>query len=148
MSRLFVENTHAQYRIPLRETVKALRSVLRGEGSEYRLLNVIFINDRRSRQLNRTFLARDYTTDVLAFRLDEDSGLEGEVYVNLDRARVQARKYGVTFKNEAMRLVIHGLLHLLGYQDTTRQARLIMSRKQEDYLERISGRTGHARKNH
>lgn len=148
MAQLFVENAHAQYRIPRRETLKALRTVLRKEGSGYRLLNVVFINDRKSRQLNRKFLAHDYATDVLAFRLDEGSGLEGEVYVNLDRARIQARKYGVTFKNEVMRLVIHGLLHLLGYKDSTRRAQLIMNRKQEDYVERISDRTNHARKNH
>jgi probable rRNA maturation factor len=148
MARLCVENAHVRYRIPRRETLKALRTVLRREGSGYRLLNVVFINDRKSRQLNRKFLAHDYATDVLAFRLDEGSGLEGEVYVNLDRARIQARKYGVTFKNEVMRLVIHGLLHLLGYKDGTRRAQLIMNRKQEDYVERISDRTNHARKNH
>jgi len=148
MAGLFVENTHARHRIPRRETIKALRRVLRGEASEYRLLNVVFINDRKSRQLNREFLAHDYATDVLAFRLDEGTRLEGEVYVNLDRARVQARRYGVTFKHEVIRLVIHGLLHLLGYRDTTRQAQLRMIRRQEDYLERICGRVGHARKNH
>lgn len=147
MAQLFVENTHAQYRISRGETVRALRSVLRREGSEYQLLNIVFINDRKSRQLNRKFLAHNYATDVLAFRFGEGLRLEGEVYVNLDRAHVQARKYGVSFKNEVMRLVIHGLLHLLGYRDTTRQAQLIMSRKQEDYLERISSRIDRARKN-
>jgi rRNA maturation RNase YbeY len=148
MAQLSVENTHVRYRIPHRETVTALKSVLKAEATQYRLLNVVFINDRKSRHLNRTFLANDYATDVLAFRLDEGSKLEGEVYVNLDRARIQAREYGVSFKNEVMRLVIHGLLHLIGYRDTTERSWLRMKRKQEGYLQRISGQVENARKNH
>lgn len=148
MAQLLVENAHARYRIPRRETMKAMRSVLKGESFDYQLLNIVFIDDRKSRQLNRKFLENDCATDVLAFRLDERSKLEGEVYVNLDRARIQAREYGVSFKNEVMRLAIHGLLHLLGYSDTTQRSQLRMKRKQEDYLQRISGEVGHARKNY
>ncbi|MGA9363342.1 MAG: rRNA maturation RNase YbeY [Bacteroidota bacterium] len=148
MARLSVENTHTRYRIPRRETIEASKSVLKAESLEYRLLNIVFINDRKSRQLNRRFLGHDYATDVLAFRLDEGSKLEGEVYVNLDRARIQARKYRVSFKNEVMRLVIHGLLHLIGYRDTTERLQLRMMRKQEDYLQRILGRVENAGKNH
>jgi probable rRNA maturation factor len=148
MAQLSIENTHKKYRIPRRETIQASKSVLKAEGLEYRLLNIIFINDRRSQQLNRMFLAHDYVTDVLAFRLDGGSALEGEVYVNLDRARIQAREYGVSFKNEVMRLVVHGLLHLIGYRDTTKRLQLKMVRKQEEYLQRISGRAKNAGKNH
>jgi len=148
MRRLSVENTHTKYRIPRRETIGASKSVLKAEGLEYRLLNIVFINDRKSQHLNRMFLAHDYATDVLAFRLDEGSVLEGEVYVNLDRARIQAREYRVSFKNEVMRLVIHGLLHLIGYRDTTERSELRMRRKQEEYLQRVSGRVENAGKNH
>jgi probable rRNA maturation factor len=148
MGELFVENTHPQHRIPRKETLRAIRSVLRGEGSQYRMLNVVFINDRRSRRLNREYLSHDYATDVLAFRLDDGSLLEGEVYVNLDRARTQAREYGIGFRDETVRLVIHGLLHLLGYRDKTRRSRARMEKKQEEYHLRVSGNTGHARKNY
>jgi rRNA maturation RNase YbeY len=109
------------------------------------MLNVVFINDRVSRRLNRQYLSHNYATDVLAFRLGGGSQLEGEVYVNLDRARVQAQEYGVSFKNEIARLVIHGLLHLLGYRDTTPRMRARMNRKQEQYLLKVSGKLGHAR---
>jgi probable rRNA maturation factor len=148
MAKLSIENTHKKYRIPRRETIEASKSVLKAEGLEYRFLNIVFINDRKSQQLNRMFLAHDYATDVLAFRLDEGSELEGEVYVNLDRARIQAREYGVSFKNEVMRLVIHGLLHLIGYRDMTERLQVRMIRKQEDYLQRISGRVENAGKDH
>jgi len=139
MAQLSVENAHSRYRIPRRETMKVLKSVLRAEGLKYRVLTIVFINDRKSRYLNRRFLARDHATDVLSFRLDEGSNLEGEIYVNLDRARIQAREYGVSFKNEVMRLVIHGLLHLIGYRDSTERSRLRMTRKQEGYLQKVCG---------
>ena len=145
MAQLSIENTHKKYRIPRRETIEASKSVLREEGVQYRLLNIVFVNDRKSRQLNKIFAAHDYATDVLAFRLDEGSVLEGEVYVNLDRARIQAREYGVSFKNEVWRLVIHGLLHLIGYRDDSERYQFRMLRKQEDYLQRICGRVKNAR---
>ena len=148
MAQLIVVNANVRYKVSRKETLATLRSVLRNERSYYRWVSVVFINDKKSRQLNRMYLAHDYPTDVLAFRLDRRALLEGEVYVNLDRARGQANKYGVPFRNEVARLVIHGLLHLLGYRDTTAPSRLKMRKKEEKYLQGVSKRTEHARKNH
>lgn len=64
--------------------------------------------------MNRRFRERHAPTDVLAFDFEEEDFL-GEVYISLDRAREQAKEYGVDEKEELRRLVVHGLLHLLGY---------------------------------
>jgi probable rRNA maturation factor len=85
--------------------------------------------------MNRKFLHHDYVTDVLSFPLGAREALEGEVYVNLDRARQQAVEYGVTFTSETGRLVIHGVLHLLGYDDTTSGPRRRMKKKEDRYVE-------------
>ena len=82
-------------------------------------VNVIFVNDRQIHELNRRFLKRDRPTDVISFNCDEphvpgEPRLLGEVYVSRDRARAQAREYGVTYASELRRLVLHGLLHLVG----------------------------------
>ena len=82
-------------------------------------VNVIFVNDRRIHELNRRFLHRDRPTNVISFNCDEprlpgEPRLLGEVYVSRDRARAQAREYGVSYASELRRLVLHGLLHLLG----------------------------------
>lgn len=147
MGQILVASANGRYRISQRETLATVRSVLRKEGSGYRWVNVIFVDDAKSRRLNRTYLVHDYPTDVLAFRLDKGDKLEGELYVNLDRASVQAREYGVTFKNEVARLVIHGLLHLIGYRDNTSRSRMRMKKKEDGYLEKISKRIIHAGKN-
>jgi probable rRNA maturation factor len=93
----------------------------------------VFVDDRMSRRLNRRFLGHDRPTDVIAFPLGEESNLEGEIYVNLEKARRQARTYHVSSANETARLIIHGTLHLLGYDDRTRgKARRMKAR--EDFL--------------
>jgi probable rRNA maturation factor len=96
---------------------------------------VVYVDSRRCRALNRKFLRHDYVTDVLSFPLgDTGQGVEGEVYVNLDRARKQAGEYGVSESSERDRLVVHGTLHLLGYDDRTRAAALRMRRREDWYL--------------
>jgi rRNA maturation RNase YbeY len=82
-------------------------------------VNIIFISDLQIHALNRRFLHRDRPTDVISFnsnqpRLGGEPRLLGEVYVSRDRARAQAREYGATYASELRRLVLHGLLHLLG----------------------------------
>jgi|GEM_PF-445843 len=84
-----------------------------------RSVNVIFVTDREIHALNRRFLHRDRPTDVISFNCDEpglpgEPHLLGEVYISRDRAREQAREYGVSYASELRRLVLHGLLHLLG----------------------------------
>ena len=130
-----VEIVNAHPKIRMRRGLAAgyVRGVLRNERRERGAVTVVFVDDRMSRRLNRRFLAHDRPTDVIAFPLGEESNLEGEIYVNLDKARRQARTYHVTAANETARLIIHGILHLLGYDDRTRaKARRMKAR--EDFL--------------
>lgn len=81
-------------------------------------VTVVFTTDRKIHQLNRDWLGRDRPTDVLSFRLDaREPGrvpLLGEIYVSRERARTQACEQNVTLRAELCRLVLHGLLHLVG----------------------------------
>jgi len=128
-----VFNTHSRYRPRRSSTVALVRKVLRGEKISRAALSVIFVRDKVMRTLNGTFLGHWYVTDVLSFPLSEDRrSLDGEVYVNLDQAERQARTYRVTRLKERSRLIIHGILHLTGYDDSTPVKRNRM-RKREDY---------------
>lgn len=84
--------------------------------------------------MNREFLRHNYPTDVLSFPLEGGANLEAEIYVNLDRARIQAREHGVSFANEVARLVIHGTLHLAGYDDRGKRKAGMMLERQEKYV--------------
>ncbi len=101
---------------------------------------MIFIGDSRSRSINRKYLGHDRSTDVLSFTLEGRENPDGEIYVNLDRARRQAQAYHVTYENEVARLVVHGTLHLLGYDDRTPAGARRMTARQERYIERMFGR--------
>ena len=128
-------NAHPLYRMRRAFAIRCVRGVITSARRLRGAITVIFVDDRLSRKLNRRFLGHDRPTDVIAFPLDEKSNLEGEIYVNLDKARRQARAYDVTGANETARLIIHGTLHLLGYDDRTRaKARRMKAR--EDFLVR------------
>ena len=114
-----------------------MRAVLKGEGVPTGALSVVFVGSRFIRSINRRYHSHDAVTDVLAFPLGGERALDGEIYVNLDRAVSQARRYGVSTGNETRRLIIHGLLHLLGYDDRTSRAKRRMTQQQESYLERL-----------
>jgi len=88
--------------------------------------------------LNRRFLGHDYITDVLSFPLGEEdaTGLAGEVYVDLDTAAERHEEFNASFTEEALRYVIHGVLHLMDYADTTEEGRQNMRAKENHYLRR------------
>jgi rRNA maturation RNase YbeY len=118
------------------KTKELVRAVLRGEHCSNAVINVIFVQDKTIRELNNKYLQHHYTTDVLSFTLSEENTqpLEGEVYVNVARAKRQAREYGVSTLNEIGRLVVHGVLHLLGYEDDTLVKKHRMSTCEDHYL--------------
>lgn len=109
--------------------------VLNEEGMEgIRTIAIVFVGDPEIQRLNLRFLKRNQPTDVMAFPFDEPEGPSGEVYVSVDRAKEQALRYGIPMAEELSRLVIHGVLHLLEYDDRDIGLRKIMRAQEEHYL--------------
>jgi len=118
------------------------RQVLRAERVGDAVLSVTFVGRRRIRTLSRRYLRRDLETDVIAFALSGAPGVVvGDVYVAPDVAAVAARRYGVPVREEVRRLVVHGVLHVLGYEhpDGTSRTRSPMWALQERLLRRTRG---------
>jgi probable rRNA maturation factor len=131
---------HPHLRFPSGDALRALYLVYKGERKELPSLAIVFTNDRFIRKINREFLSHDYITDVIAFPLGEDGGVEGEIYINLDAAKRQAREYHVAYTQESRRLLIHGVLHLLGYDDITERKKKFMHEQEDMYLELMKGK--------
>ena len=95
--------------------------VVSREFDEVPQIAVVLVSDDEMHRLNRDFRATDRPTDVLSFDLSDegDQGLSGEVYVGLDQAAVQAQAWGTSPEAELARLMVHGLLHLAGYDHQT-----------------------------
>ena len=97
----------------IKELKKSVSTLLKQNKCIAKSLSIIFVNNNYIRKLNRKYLGRNRITDVLAFPFDDK--FLGEVYVCRQRAKKQAREYGLTEKEEIFRLVKHGVMHLLGY---------------------------------
>ncbi len=132
---VLISTNHPHLRFSSKDVLNALQIVYRKEGKGFSAIAVIFTNNRSIKKINREFLKHNYVTDVLAFPLGGGGGVEGEIYINLDAARNQALAYDVTYTQEARRLLIHGLLHLLGYNDRTLSGKKKMSKREDIYLE-------------
>jgi rRNA maturation RNase YbeY len=95
-------------------------------------VNYIFCSDKRLLQINREFLRHDYYTDIITFDLSEKGFVQAEIYISLDRVRDNARLLGISIKSELHRVIIHGALHLCGYNDKN-PADVKKMRSREDY---------------
>jgi len=99
-----------------------------------RSISVVFCSDHTIRKLNAHYRKVGHATDVLSFTIgDED--LLGEIYISLQRAAVQARRYHVPYQEEVVRLFVHGFYHLLGFDHETKCDRQKMERKEKDALQ-------------
>jgi len=116
MLTLHVRNTTV---LPISPRAAAawIRSTSRSLGKRSGEVSLLLCGDARCVSANRLWFGREYPTDVIAFPLHED-GYWGDILVNLRQARRQAKRLGVPFREEVRRLVVHGLLHLHGFDHT------------------------------
>ncbi len=103
------------------------------------VFNFVFVDNREIRRINRQYLGRNNATDVIAFPLPDRPGMptdniRGEVVISAEEALRQSRQRGIPFNKEIALYCIHGLLHLVGYDDLTKSQRIKMEQKQLDYL--------------
>jgi probable rRNA maturation factor len=115
---------------------KTAQRLLEAVGCPDALVSVVLVGDAAMRTLNRTYRGKDRTTDVLSFPLDaaprDASGprLLGDIIISVDRARRQAASYDATIRREIERLLIHGILHLLGHDHHRHDERARMEREE------------------
>lgn len=124
--------------IDRRRIVQAVEMILRDAAVARTEISVAVVDDPTIHQLNRQYLDHDYPTDVLSFVLDRDRDrLEGEVIVSADTAASRAADFGWTAEEELLLYVIHGTLHLVGYDDGTSDERAEMRARERDCLLRL-----------
>jgi len=97
-------------------------------------LDYIFVNDEYLLSINQKYLNHDTLTDIVTFNLGEENQIEGEIYISLERVAENASKFDVAPKNELNRVIVHGLLHLLGYDDHSAEEKEVMRSKEDYYL--------------
>lgn len=141
---VLVQNRQKRQRIRPGEVKSVAERILSDLGSHETELSILLVDNDEITRLNREYLSRDYPTDVLAFAMGEGEGgslhpsLLGDVVISTEMAESEAQQRGVTLQQEIALLLVHGILHLLGYEheDVPEEAAK-MRTKEEEILVRL-----------
>ena len=136
-----IQDCDPSFNNPKFEVVKEIaESILKDKSIKNAHLSFVFCSDDLLSKLKKRYFGVNQLTDVITFDLSENTEnlLEAEIYINLKRARINAKKYNQTFNDEVARLIIHGLLHLLGFNDQTFGDKVKMKKSEDQYLKMVN----------
>ncbi len=112
-----------------------IMGLVKDEGMKIDHISYIFCSDKYLLKLNEQYLNHDTYTDVITFDYSEKEGfIYGEIYISLDRVKANAKKFKTTFEHELHRVMIHGVMHLIGYNDKTSKQQSAMRTLEDQYL--------------
>lgn len=97
-------------------------------------ISIIFCSDNYILDINQRYLSHDYFTDIITFDYCEGDRLSGDLFISVDSVRENAAEYGTEFSEELNRVIVHGILHLIGYDDHTEEDIAVMRSKENYYL--------------
>ena len=135
MINLSISQTQDSYQYHSKAIKDLCTLVLNDTSYESISIEIIFCDDDHLSKLKMKYFNEDVLTDVLAFPIKNDTVLESEIYISYDRALANSKEFDVSLNNEIVRLIVHGLLHLLGYRDDNAESKMIMFDKQESIVE-------------
>lgn len=114
-----------------------IKDTIQAEGFTLDELSYIFCSDEYLLQINQQYLDHDTYTDIITFDNSESQGkITGDIFISIDRIRENAAKFDQSIVDELHRVIIHGVLHLLGYKDKTPEDNNIMTKKEDQYLDK------------
>ena len=135
---IFFHFEQAHYKISSQKKRKKwIYASVEEEGYSIDSIDFIFCSDIFLLGINKKFLKHDYFTDVITFSNSEGINLSGEIYISLDRVKENSESYQVSFDEELNRILIHGILHLMNYDDSTRSLKMRMTIKENYFLKKF-----------
>lgn len=118
-----------------KKTVSWINSVAKIEGASIKSLNYIFCNDDYLCGINIRYLKHKAYTDIVTFNYGlPTEPLEGDIFISIDRVKENATKFNIDFDIELHRVIIHGVLHMIGYNDKSKTEKIAMRNKEDTYL--------------
>ena len=112
-----------------------LRMVAESEVKRLGDISIIFCSDNYILDVNHRYLEHDYFTDIITFDYCEGDRLSGDLFISVDSVKENSLEYGTEFKDELNRVIVHGILHLIGYDDHTDEDVMTMREKENYYLD-------------
>ena len=114
-----------------------LNAIAFEEKNKIENLNFLIVDDKRMIHFNKTYLNHNYPTDIITFNTSENKKISGDIIISLERVEENAKEYKVGLEEELWRVMAHGLLHLLGYNDKSKEEKEKMRKKENYYLDKI-----------
>ena len=114
--------------------VKWIGDVVSSEGFQVGEINYIFCDDSYLNKINQEFLNHDTFTDVISFDYTLGKEVSGDIFISIERVLENAEKFNEVFENELHRVMIHGILHFMGYKDKTKKEKTLMRTKEDENI--------------
>ena len=114
--------------------VKWIGDVVSSEGFQVAEINYIFCDDSYLNKINQEFLNHDTFTDVISFDYTLGKEIGGDIFISIERVLENAEKFNEVFENELHRVMIHGILHFMGYKDKTKKEKTLMRTKEDENI--------------
>lgn len=135
MAVLFFTEDTKEVRVPKRKIKTWINQCITSRDFITGQINYIFCSDEYLKDINIKYLNHDYYTDIITFNYNQDRVVSGDIYISLDRVRENAATYKVNFHTELQRVVVHGVLHLLGLNDHTDSEKKHMRTAEDECIE-------------
>jgi rRNA maturation RNase YbeY len=119
---------------------KVISLIEKHEKCRFQLVEIVFVDETEIKEVNRSYLGREYSTDIITFSYHEsfsNQRIEGTLYCCVPRIYEQAENYNQPAEEEFKRIIIHGLLHLIGYDDQSEASRKKMREREDFYLRKM-----------
>ena len=114
--------------------VKWIGDVVSSEGFQVAEINYIFCDDSYLNKINQEFLNHDTFTDIISFDYTLGKEVGGDIFISIERVLENAEKFNEVFENELYRVMIHGILHFMGYKDKTKKEKTLMRTKEDEKI--------------
>ncbi len=114
--------------------VKWIGDVVSSEGFQVGEINYIFCDDSYLNKINQEFLNHDTFTDIISFDYTLGKEVGGDIFISIERVLENAEKFNEVFENELYRVMIHGILHFMGYKDKTKKEKTLMRTKEDENI--------------
>lgn len=132
---IYFHNEEVNYTLQNKKIIR--QWILQTSGLENKVvgdINVVFTSDSYLHRLNVRHLRHDALTDIITFDYSSENQISGDIFISIERVKENASEYNIPFLVELRRIIIHGILHLLGYKDKTKVQKIEMRAKEDYYL--------------
>ena len=138
---IFFHSENVSFSINEEIVVKWLKKSVNSLGFTIGELSFIFCSDEYIKKINIKYLSHHFFTDVITFNYSKEKLLFGDVYISIERVKENSKTYKTSFNEEMFRVIIHGVLHLCGFDDKTKEEKSLMRSKENDFLSSIDWKT-------